>query len=122
MISINSGGFAYKHTQTYTEAHTYGSKSGGRQLAIIILFLSWKQRTSLNGSGSGIRIGEYVNKIVRETRHRLYQAMQAAHDNGTAVSLRYEKKYIDHKPYVLGNNDDDAVPLKQNPRVQMDHS
>jgi len=46
---------------------------------------------------------------------------QAARDSGKAVSLRYDKPIIGNKTYVLENTDD-IVPLRQNRRVQTDHS
>ena len=112
-------------THVYTDL---GRQGGGRQRPIITRFLSWKQRTNvlesartkLKGSGSAIRIGEDFSKEVRETRRRLYPALKTARDSDKMASLRYDKLYIDNKPFILAENGE-VVPLRHNPRVQSAH-
>lgn len=61
-----------------------------------------------------LSIAEDFSKRVRDIRRKLWNSAKVNRQNNEKVSLVFDKLYINNRPYVWSNEQDDKVPLEKN--------
>lgn len=61
-----------------------------------------------------LSIAEDFSKHVRDIRRKLWNSAKVSRQKNEKVSIVFSKLYINNRPYVWSNEQDDKVPLEKN--------